>query len=259
MVLTDTCLTRSSSSSSTTSTVRAGCLDGNCTVLTACCNSSPRLASRSAEKRRRNRRPASIKLTTLSLVSSTSAALVLFHLNSYPSGINTALAASCEEGNRLSSIEAINLQCDGETQIPWPEGFGNLLSLPFGLDIEQAKEFGKGLFKRNFMEVFELSGVTGDGQYRFMPNVRCKGELKGIHPIGSKGEAWTMAIWNDAQDWCSTKDNNCTGIMQFVGNSTENCHHWCGTPQFCTNIELEDDEELTIPSNDWNLWYKTRP
>eukprot|EP00392_Amoebophrya_sp_AT5.2_P015213 g15412.t1 len=158
------------------------------------------------------------------------------------------------------------MQCDGETPVPWPTGFGDLLALPFGLDIEAAKEFGKGLFKRNFMEVYEASGVTGDGVYRFMPNVRCKGEMKGVHPIGNKGEAWTQAIWNDAQEWCSTPDNNCTGIMQFVSNSsagggTLNCHHWCGVPQFCTDWEPEEgeDDEITIPSNDWNLWYRTRP
>ncbi|CAD7954490.1 unnamed protein product [Amoebophrya sp. A25] len=164
-------------------------------------------------------------------------------------------AMDCE-GSRLTSIDNINRQCDG-TVIPWPVGFGDLLALPFGLDIEQAKEFGKGLFKRNFMETFETSGVTGDGRFRFMANVRCKSEMRGIHPIGSKGDPWTMATWTDAQEWCSEGANNCTGIMQFVGNSTENCHHWCGVPQFCGEFE-EDDEDLTIPSNDWNLWYKSR-
>lgn len=67
-----------------------------------------------------------------------------------------AVAIDCAE-SRMTSIENINKDCDGE-YIPFPTGFGNLLLLPFGLDIEQAKEFGKGLFKRRFMEVYEMSG-----------------------------------------------------------------------------------------------------
>lgn len=136
---------------------------------------------------------------TRTTVSSKTVRAVLLFLHVILSLTSHAFAIDCEQNNRLSSIESINMQCDGETPVPWPTGFGDLLALPFGLDIEAAKEFGKGLFKRNFMEVYEASGVTGDGVYRFMPNVRCKGEMKGVHPIGNKGEAWTQAIWNDAQ------------------------------------------------------------
>ncbi len=69
-----------------------------------------------------------------------------------------AVGIDCE-ASRLNSIEMVNKQCNGEG-IPFPTGFGDLLALPFGLDIEQAKEFGKGLFKRNFMEMVEKSGTS---------------------------------------------------------------------------------------------------
>ncbi len=38
--------------------------------------------------------------------------------------------------------------------------------------------------------------MTGDGQYRYYPGVRCKAEKRGekAHPLGEKGDPWTLAL-----------------------------------------------------------------
>ena len=94
--------------------------------------------------------------------------------------------------NSQTTIDSINSNpCDGE-EIPFPPGFGNLLRLPFGLDIEQCKVYGQTLFaNRDFMGTVERVGMTGDGHFRFLDSTRCTTEMRKMNPVGAMGEAWT--------------------------------------------------------------------
>merc|ERR1712110_1000408 len=83
--------------------------------------------------------------------------------------------------------------------------------------------------------------------------MRCTSEMFGVHPVGGIGVGWTAELFNEAQDWCLAQEN-CTGIMLFVGQQSVNCHQWCGRPQFCS--ELITDDEGFEKSADWNLYVR---
>lgn len=133
----------------------------------------------------------------------------------------------------------------------WPEGFGKLLRFPFGMsDMKQLKEFARMIWQPDGTAATISTEITDRGFVRHLGS-RCTSEQQGVHPIGGPGERWTAQLWEDAQDWCVAQDN-CTGIMVFVGKHTLNCHHWCARPQFCDGpIDSEGGIE---PSADWNLF-----
>lgn len=138
----------------------------------------------------------------------------------------------------------------------WPDGFGKLLRFPFGMsDMKALKEFARVIWQPDGTAATISTEVTDRGFVRRLGS-RCTSEAVGVHPIGGPGERWSAKLWQDAQDWCLAEDN-CTGIMVFVGKHTLNCHHWCGRPQFCDGPF--DSDGGVEPSADWNLFARGPP
>mmetsp|Transcript_114710 Transcript_114710/g.319025 ORF Transcript_114710/g.319025 Transcript_114710/m.319025 type:complete len:121 (+) Transcript_114710:183-545(+) len=95
-------------------------------------------------------------------------------------------------------------------------------------------------------------GVTDRG-FEQRRGARCASEMVGVHPVGGVGERWSRALWEETQDWCLAQQN-CTGVMLYVGRDTMNCHYWCARPQFCSG-PIVSDADLE-ESKEWNLFVR---
>lgn len=174
----------------------------------------------------------------------------------------------------MTDMQEVNAQCDGEW-IPWPRGYGKLLSLPFGVDIDSAKVYGRKLYpKPHFLREQWDAGESENGWYTYHPQKRCQHELTAFRPIGFPGEDLTHDVWFRAQVWCA-ENPNCTGMMLYRNETNEAAwHHWGGRPQFCSRKNVEKVEKLSsadfkvdlislengdaLEDNpDWDLWMKT--
>merc|ERR1712224_508559 len=135
-------------------------------------------------------------------------------------------------------------------------GYGKLLRFPFGIsDMKTLKRYARLIWQPDGTAASLSDNITDRG---FMPihSHRCTSEMVGVHPVGGPAVRWSKQLWEDAQDWCVTQ-NNCTGIMLFVGKHTLNCHHWCGRPQFCSGPIEKDSGNGIEASESWNLWFRT--
>ncbi|CAE8678434.1 unnamed protein product [Polarella glacialis] len=156
--------------------------------------------------------------------------------------------AGTAAGRRLKS----SLQAPGyEGAAEWPEGYGKLLTFPFGLaDMRSLKELARSLWSPDGSAATLPDAVTPKG-FAPVKGSRCVSEMVGVHPVGGPGSRWSAGLWDEAQDWCLAQ-GNCTGIMLYVGKNTMNCHHWCGRPQFCSGL-IDDNSGVEV-SEEWNLW-----
>eukprot|EP00933_Yihiella_yeosuensis_P038370 TRINITY_DN32306_c0_g1_i1.p1 TRINITY_DN32306_c0_g1~~TRINITY_DN32306_c0_g1_i1.p1 ORF type:complete len:242 (+),score=34.67 TRINITY_DN32306_c0_g1_i1:78-803(+) len=136
---------------------------------------------------------------------------------------------------------------------PWPKNYGQLLRFPFGVsDMKQLKEIARNLWSPDGTAATIPEKVTGHG-FIPMTGMRCTSEVVGKHPVGGQGVRWSADLWSEAQEWCLQQED-CTGIMLYVGSNQMNCHHWCSRPQFCNGAISEDSG--VEASADWNLWVR---
>eukprot|EP00930_Biecheleria_cincta_P074519 TRINITY_DN61733_c0_g1_i1.p1 TRINITY_DN61733_c0_g1~~TRINITY_DN61733_c0_g1_i1.p1 ORF type:complete len:202 (-),score=40.75 TRINITY_DN61733_c0_g1_i1:253-825(-) len=140
----------------------------------------------------------------------------------------------------------------GDPRAPdWPEGYGNLLRFPFGIsDMKALKAVARELWMPDG-HAADLGDEDTPLGFALRRGFRCASEMVGVHPVGGPGVRFSAELWESAQRWCLDQAS-CTGVMLYVGNSTMNCHHWCGRPQFCDG-DVADASGLE-ESEEWNLW-----
>eukprot|EP00929_Paragymnodinium_shiwhaense_P089201 TRINITY_DN49397_c0_g1_i2.p1 TRINITY_DN49397_c0_g1~~TRINITY_DN49397_c0_g1_i2.p1 ORF type:complete len:134 (-),score=12.74 TRINITY_DN49397_c0_g1_i2:447-848(-) len=123
------------------------------------------------------------------------------------------------------------------------------------------KEYARAIWQPDGTAADIQDAVTDRG-FRQLKASRCSSEMVGVHPTGGPGVRWSKALWESTQDWCRSNDN-CSGVMLYVGKHDVNCHHWCGRPQFCSGLlphSVENPHEGAADtleqSGDWNLFMK---